>query len=135
MLGPSLFLYYINDLPAKLHSSVRLFADDTIAYLVIRSHEDADLLQEDLVTPAEWEEQWRMTFQPSKGTKMPVSGKRDPIMTDYDLHGHTLANGQVPRCHRNPGSQVGYPYSKYICESRPDHRLPEKKSEHRRSLH
>ena len=42
VLGPCLFLYYINDLPAKLHSSVRLFADDTIAYLVIRSHDDAD---------------------------------------------------------------------------------------------
>ena len=52
VLGPCLFLYYINDLPAKLHSSVRLFADETIAYLVIRSHEDADLLQEDLVTLA-----------------------------------------------------------------------------------
>ena len=36
VLGPCLFLYCINDLPAKLHSSVRLFADDTIAYLVIR---------------------------------------------------------------------------------------------------
>ena len=36
VLGPCLFLYYINDLPAKLHSSVRLFADDTIAYLVIK---------------------------------------------------------------------------------------------------
>ena len=92
MLGPCLFLYYINDLPAKLHLSVRLFADDTIAYLVIRSHEDADLLQENLVTLAEWEEQWRMTFHPSKCTKMTVTGKRDPILTDYDLHGHTLAN-------------------------------------------
>ena len=34
VLEPCLFLYYINDLPAKLHSSVRLFADDTIDYLV-----------------------------------------------------------------------------------------------------
>ena len=34
VLEPCLFLYCINDLPAKLHSSVRLFADDTIDYLV-----------------------------------------------------------------------------------------------------
>ena len=59
VLGPCLFLYYINDLPAKLHSYVRLFADDTTAYLVIRSHENPDLLQEDLVTLAAW----RMKFQ------------------------------------------------------------------------
>ena len=56
VLGPSLFLYYIDDLPAKLHSTVRLFADDTISYLVIESPEDATLLQEDLVTLSEWEE-------------------------------------------------------------------------------
>ena len=79
VLGPCLFLFYINDLPAKLHSSVRLFADDTIAYLVIRSHEDADLLQEDLVTLAAWEDQWRMKFHPSKCNKMPkISQSKRP---------------------------------------------------------
>jgi hypothetical protein len=35
VLGPSLFLYYINDMPEGLASTVRLFADDTIAYLAI----------------------------------------------------------------------------------------------------
>ena len=92
VLGPCLYLYYINDLLAKLHSSVRLFADDTIAYLVMMSHEDSDRLQEDLVTLAEWKEQWRMKFHPSKCNKMTVTSKRDPIITDYDLHGHILAN-------------------------------------------
>jgi hypothetical protein len=32
VLGPGLFLYYINDLQSRLTSTVRLFADDTIAY-------------------------------------------------------------------------------------------------------
>ena len=67
-------------------------ADDTIAYLMIRSHEEADLLQEDLVTLAASEEQWRMKFHPSKCNKMTVTSKRDPIITDYDLHGLILAN-------------------------------------------
>jgi hypothetical protein len=35
ILGPGLFLYYINDLQSRLTSTVRLFADDTIAYLTI----------------------------------------------------------------------------------------------------
>ena len=33
-----------------------------------------------------------MAFHHNKCNKMTVTGKRDPIMTDYDLHGHTLAN-------------------------------------------
>jgi hypothetical protein len=38
VLGPSLFLYYINDIPAGLTSTIRLFADETIAYLAIKSN-------------------------------------------------------------------------------------------------
>jgi hypothetical protein len=49
VLGPSLFLYYINDIPTGLDSTIRLFADDTIAYLVIKSNSDAsDGLTNDL---------------------------------------------------------------------------------------
>ena len=38
VLGPCLFLYYINDLPDKLSSSVRLFADDAIIYVTIANN-------------------------------------------------------------------------------------------------
>jgi hypothetical protein len=37
VLGSSLFLFYINDMPEGITSKVRLFADDTIAYLTISS--------------------------------------------------------------------------------------------------
>jgi hypothetical protein len=40
-LGPSLFLYYINDIATGLDSTIRLFVDDIIAYLVIKSNSDA----------------------------------------------------------------------------------------------
>ena len=40
VLGPSLFLFYINDISEGLNSTVRLFADDTIAYLAIKSKRD-----------------------------------------------------------------------------------------------
>jgi hypothetical protein len=44
VLGPSLFLFYINDMPQGLSSTVGLFADDTIVYLTISSDTDAQTL-------------------------------------------------------------------------------------------
>ena len=50
VLRPPLFLYYINDNANNLKSTVRLFADDTMAaYLAVNSDEDAEKLQEDLL--------------------------------------------------------------------------------------
>ena len=36
VLGPLLFLTYINDLPNNIHSSIRLFADDCVLYREIK---------------------------------------------------------------------------------------------------
>ena len=55
VLGPTLFLLYINDLLDSLQSQVRLFADDTAVYLTVHGQEDAAKLQNDLDIPQEWE--------------------------------------------------------------------------------
>ena len=55
VLGPCLFLHYINDLPEGIGSTVRLFADDTVMYLTIASQTDSHKLQTDLNNLAKWE--------------------------------------------------------------------------------
>lgn len=48
VLGPCLFLLYINDLPESLGSTDSLFADDSLLYMTIRPQADTEILQKDL---------------------------------------------------------------------------------------
>ena len=66
VLGPIMFLVYINDLPDELSSQVRLFADDTAVYLTIGGANDDKVLQHDLDRLSVWEDRWDIEFNPSK---------------------------------------------------------------------
>ena len=55
VLGPVLFLIFINDLPENIRSSVRLFADDCVLYRKIESPTDCQILQDDLNSLSQWE--------------------------------------------------------------------------------
>ena len=46
--GPLLVLTYINDLPNNIHSSNRLFADDSVIYREIKNENYSQVLQKDL---------------------------------------------------------------------------------------
>jgi len=91
VLGPVLFLAYINDLPEYLTSSkLRLFADDSIIYRTITSANDCEALQNDLNAAARWESDWLMAFHPDKCNVLTVTQKKHPFKHDYILHNHTL---------------------------------------------
>ncbi len=66
VLGPLLFLCHINDLPDRVKSQVRLFADDCLLYRTINSHQDHIQLQDDLHQLETWATDWGMKFNPKK---------------------------------------------------------------------
>ena len=90
VLGPLLFLIFINDLPKCVTSNVRLFADDCILYRPIKGKDDHKILQEDLSNLATWEHKWGMQFHPEKCNVMSISRAKSPSQFAYNLKGHTL---------------------------------------------
>ena len=90
VLGPILFLLYINDLPDSLQSQVRLFADDTAVYLTVQGQSDNAMLQGDLDLLQKWENLWDMEFNPSKCQVVHITRSPRPIKTSYTMHGHVL---------------------------------------------
>jgi hypothetical protein len=66
VMGPLLFLAYINDLPEATSSSARIFADDCLLFRRIRKIQDAVDLQNDLSSLEVWERKWQMCFHPEK---------------------------------------------------------------------
>ena len=90
VIGPTLFLVYINDLPEYVNSTVHLFADDTVMYLTINSDEQCTQLQADLNRLEEWEREWLMAFNPEKCEVLRISRKKTVIYFDYILHGKIL---------------------------------------------
>ena len=66
VLGPLLFVLYINDLPGEVQNDVRLFADDTKLFARSDTPERTESLQNDLDKLQEWSEKWLLRFHPDK---------------------------------------------------------------------
>ena len=90
VLGPLLFLSYINDLPEHIKSTTRLFADDCLIYTSVTEEKDMDILQEDLKALETWQDTWKMSFNSSKCSIMVISNKKKPPTRDYAFCGQTL---------------------------------------------
>ena len=92
VLGPVIFLIFINDLPDNIRSSVRLFADDCVLYRNIKTPTDCQILPDDLNSLGQLETDWQMKFNVVKCHSMRVTWHfpSNQLHFNYSLHQQTL---------------------------------------------
>ena len=104
ILGPLLFLLYINDIVSDIGSNIRLFADDTSLFMIVENPVlSADCLNRDLDKIKQWATTWFVSFNPSKTETLLISRKvnrsqHPPLFTqdvpikEVDCHKHLGLN-------------------------------------------
>ena len=81
VLGPTLFLIYINDIVSNILSIIKLFADDTSMYLSLNDHIlRTATLNSDLQRINIWAITWKVTFNSVKTDLVNFTTKRDPAL-------------------------------------------------------
>ena len=104
ILGPLLFLVYVNDLVDDLETTPYLFADDTSLLEVINPTNPINSFEKmnrDLSSLSLWASQWRVNYNASKTVYMIVSNKRvTPVYPDLFLNGQVLTK---VRSHKHLG--------------------------------
>ena len=101
VLGPILFVLYINDLPEVVDRDtyIFLFADDTKAFRHIKTPLDSVILQKDIENMVKWSNIWLLKFHPQKCTMMhmgksqtyePETNSGQDILHTYLMEGHPL---------------------------------------------
>ena len=99
VLGPTLFLIYINDIVNDINSIIKLFADDTSMYLSLNdANERTVRLNQDLKLIDEWAKKWKVDFNPTKTDLLTITNKLNPetqplifgdvILTETSKHKH-----------------------------------------------
>ena len=66
ILGPVLFLIYINDLPDTIHNILKLFADDAKLFGKVNTIDEANIIQDDVYRAVDWSEDRQISFNNKK---------------------------------------------------------------------
>ena len=87
VLGPLLFLAYVNNIAKNIESNIRLFVDDCVIYRKILTKDDMKKLQRDMVRLGEWSVENGMKINPSKSKAICFTRARTKVLLNYCLLG------------------------------------------------
>jgi hypothetical protein len=83
VIGPLLFLLFINDLPSRVCSSICMYADDVMLYRPLYSPSCAFLLQYDLDMLLCWASKWCLPFNTGKCKSMRLMLPGTPLQVPF----------------------------------------------------
>ena len=113
VLGPLLFLIYINDIVHNIKSIVKLFADDTSMSLGMRDPQRrAEILNADLQTITNWSNTWKIRFNDSKTVLLTM--KRDRLLTQPLYFGNSVLEDQLYHKHLGVTLQTNCKWDEHI---------------------
>jgi hypothetical protein len=93
ILGPLLFILYMNDLVQELTLNLKLYADDVTLYIAYDHPIEAKVaMEEDLQKILNWANKWYITFNPTKTDCLCITRKRDHIPPEIYMGGTKVAN-------------------------------------------
>jgi hypothetical protein len=92
ILGPLIFLLYINDLPNELSKDTLcgIFADDTKIGRQLNTQHDEHILQEDINKLKEWGDSWGLKFNPKKCKHLKITTNPNPTDSTCTLNNEIL---------------------------------------------
>ena len=88
MLGPVLFLIYINDLEEGITNFILKFADDTKVFGKVMDEKDKGMLQTYLNKLTSWAQKWKMEFNVAKCEVMHTGNNNNEF--SYEMNGKVL---------------------------------------------
>ena len=88
VLGPILFLIFVNDIDTVVSRHIQKFADDCKVYRSVLTAEDIDILQQDINNLCQWSKDWQMLFNVKK-CKVLLIGHNNAYC-DYSMNGEIL---------------------------------------------
>ena len=95
VLGPYLFLIYINDIVEKINTNIRLFANDTSLFTVIENQESIQLLNEDLIAIAQWSDDWLIILNHTKTNSMTFTRKKETNWDDAKFNNVVIKDNKT----------------------------------------
>ena len=91
VLGPFLFLLYVNDLDSIIkNSTIKLFADDVLLYAPANTQQECCALQDDLHAISDWANHWQLNLNIGKCEALAITNKWRPVKFSYYINGQPI---------------------------------------------